>query len=394
MIEDPPFSPEILALAQKALQDRFGAAGAVPGEDSFDAYKATAAEIERYLLPPRQAISASPELDDFYRRMMQPPLTYVIPKPTVLTTAMRLTVRGSHTGGIGGPRGMFGGRWGTTRNWCGAVVAAHGGLRFQSVAARWIVPTPSKPSKGFKSRTPPPGKSWRTSVWVGLDGFRRFQPSLPQAGTVSTVDFDEATNTATAPRAYFFAQWWVRGKPFGEIPIPEIVVRPGDEIYVLMVRRSPTNVSFHVTNRTTNVTTHLAWTAGTYDWAEAGVSAIMAVPEAPTIDAPSEGLYAVYCAERPGIMPADTSVINDRYVPDPFNMPDFSPIGFGEAMAVMSDPNNPNAAGLTRDLTAARWFRVTSAGRDAAGNRTQVLASPGAPARAPGNFTVTQAEVA
>jgi hypothetical protein len=393
IFEDPPFNPAILRFAEEAIKDRFSAAGTVPDVDSFDGYKASLADIERYLLPPRRDMSAAPELDDFYRRMMAPPLNYVVAKPRVLTTSLRAMAApgpGAMHGGLGAAAPARG-RWGTTRNWCGAVVAAHGGRRFERVAARWIVPTPSKPTKGWQARTPPPGKSWQTSVWVGLDGFRRFQLSLPQAGTVSRVRWNEQAGRAWQADAYFFAQWWVRGKPFGEIVVPEVPVAPGDEIYVLLVRRSPVNVSFHVTNRTQNVTTHLAWNAGSYDWQEVlPGQQVVSLGQPLRTGAPSDGLYAVWCAERPGVMPDNPDVINERFVPEPFNLPSFSPVAFGDAIAGLADESDPDAPVQQRDLTAARWFRVTGAASDAGRTRSETLASPGAPARAAANFTVTQ----
>lgn len=384
--------PSLQDLARREME-RLRWPPTIPEGTAFDVRQVHPAELDAYGVPPRPDAARSPAMLDFWERMLRPPLLWHPPKYDILPNA-RLLRAGSPPETTGGSAiGGLGGRWGTTRNWCGAVAAAEGGLRFERVAARWIVPTPSRPRRGWERTAPPPGGFWTTSVWIGLDGFRRFQLSLPQVGTVSRMPWSEYTQSEGEPEAYAFAQWWVRGKPYGEIRLTDITVRPGDEIYAMLVLRDGgENVSFHVTNRTLDETTHLRWVKGAYQLAEAKPGeAVLDLNQLPRTDAPAEGRYAVWCTERPGIMPKDLSVIDLDFNPDPYRLPDFNPVPFGEALAEMRDPKNPGAPPVPRDLTAARWLRVTGAAEDAGPPRSQILASPGAPVRAPRTFTVMDA---
>jgi hypothetical protein len=252
-----------------------------------------------------------------------------------------------------------------------AVITARESMLFRTVAGRWAVPAPTPPANA-SSMPLPPGGAWQCSVWLGLDGYRRWSRSLPQMGTVSEVDgADGALKAAT----YVFAQWWVRGKTFGEVRISNMPVKPGDEVSCLLTAEGPTEVIFAMTNHTQGVSLSLSWSQGQVE-IDAG--------QLNRSDAPVEGRNAVWCVERPLTRPIGPQQ------PALFSLPVIEPVGFREALAEMHDPADAAAQPVMRDLTAARLLRMVTPAEGAGGPRVDVLVSPKAPAAGGRSLQVRQ----
>ena len=75
------------------------------------------------------------------------------------------------------------GRRESSLNWSGAYVTPRNGRQFTEVHGRWEVPAVAVPSGTSGS------PEFRSSIWIGLDGQRRyFDSSLPQIGTAQVLN--------------------------------------------------------------------------------------------------------------------------------------------------------------------------------------------------------------
>jgi hypothetical protein len=339
--------------------------------DSFDALAADDAELALHGLPPRPDRIRSVALHAFWQRMFAPPLSFIHPEVDIRGDLRHLLRAGGGRGGEAGPMAFVPTRWGSSRNWSGAVITARDSMLFQTIAGRWTVPAPAPPVNA-NAALPPPGGAWQCSVWLGFDGYHRWSVSLPQMGTVSMV---EVQGGALVPSVYAFAQWWVRGKFFGEVRIPAMPLSPGDEIFCMLSARDAGEVTFAMTNRTQNHSLILSWAPGEMA-AEAGRPA--------PVRAPMEGRTAVWCVERPLTMP------EGPVAPALFNLPRIEDVHFGEALAEMRDPAAPARAIVPRDLTAARLLRMVATLGEGDRQRSMVLTTPAAPAAGGSALSIRQ----
>lgn len=350
--------------------------------DRFDPDRVSPAELYALGLPRRPDPVLRPRLYRFWRDML-------VPRPRLIEPALRfnaalLRSMRDETGGTGrDAAARSASRWGSSRNWCGAVVSARDGLLFDTVAASWVVPraeTPAEPAPPGG----PPGKVWQMSAWVGLDGFRRASLSLPQAGTVSQI------NRAGVEEYRLWVQWWVRDKMFGEVPIGNFPIAAGDEIHALLDVQSAGDVHVLVQNRSRGVSTRIRWADGKY---EGDVADKLRVVDADRLrqDAPVEGQHAVWCVERPAVMPDDPQAQDAWKKIQSFRMPRFGRVIFNEALAGLRDPRDPAAPAVECDLSGARLLRMVDAPGDDLPGRARLLATPQAPARGGSRLQVDQA---
>jgi hypothetical protein len=263
------------------------------------------------------------------------------------------------------------GRWMTSRNWSGAVIAADHGSPMQVVMGRWRVPAPSLPPEASPA-APPPGNAFQCSVWIGLDGWRRSSLSLPQVGTVSAMQF---RNGQFRPECYLFAQWWVRGKNYAEAKIANFCVRPEDEILAMVTVTGFLTVRLTVAN--------LTWPQlFTEDWQPGKVeSGEITLPD---IDAPVEGRHAVWCVERPTIHPRPAQG------PIYYQLPRFAAATFREARGAAWPKKPPHWPVLARDLAAPRLVRMVEGAVSGSRGGLAWLTSPDGAPRPPITLTVSQ----
>jgi hypothetical protein len=338
--------------------------------EGYDARGAEPDELEALGLPPRPDRSASPAAAELWERLLEPPLRRVEPEAEVIAEAGHPPPRlppASNTGLSGAASAT---RWGTSRNWSGAVVRARDGGRFVLAGARWTIPTP-EPPPGASAAAPPAAGSWRASMWVGLDGDRLASTSMPQMGTTSVI---EPLGGALAARAYLWAQWWVRGREFGEVVLRRFPVAPGDGVLCLLHAASPTDVRFtlRVAGRPEIAT--LGWAAGEVTLPEGDPQPLGRA------EAPVEGAAAVWIVERPATLP-DPEVL--------FPLPAFGTAVFDAAVAAARVPGPPGTAPVAwRDLSAARLVRMAGVPDDGP-QRTRWLSAPLAAPRGAGPLRVS-----
>jgi hypothetical protein len=295
------------------------------------------------------------------------------------------------------------GRWRTSRNWSGAVIGARDGKLFTTVAASWIVPSAEKVDSDAGAVLS--GSNRQCSVWIGLDGHRRYSISLPQVGTRSL--FDPAKNEASY---HLWVQWWVRGEMFGEVKVVNFEVRAGDEIHAILDVLGPTSVRFTVQNRSRDIPPIAATWDGSVgeitgtDVASDGVGNLMRA------NAPVEGRHAVFCVERPSVMPPESiqeaikALVSAGRVEEakrekrkaiaaiqPYSLAQFHEGTFREALAQMHPRGIRGNACEERDLTGARYIRMIDTVPGRAGvPRIRRLTSPVAPCQGGGRVQVNR----
>jgi hypothetical protein len=127
-------------------------------------------------------------------------------------------------------------------NWSGAYITPRDGQQFTEVHATWEIPPVMAPD-GM-----PGSAEYRSSIWIGLDGQRRyFESSLPQLGTAQFVNAP-----ATAPPFHTWCQWWLRDNPQTYVPaILSVGVVTGQRVMASLRVLNETQVHGIIKNRTT-----------------------------------------------------------------------------------------------------------------------------------------------
>lgn len=116
-----------------------------------------------------------------------------------------------------------------SRNWSGYAVT---GSTYTSVTGSWNVPTVTATKHSRKARY--------SSTWVGIDGFKKGDDDLIQAGT----EQDWFGGTAQ------YQAWW-EILPADETPITSINVHPGD-LMTVSITQAVTDWTIVVTDTTTD----------------------------------------------------------------------------------------------------------------------------------------------
>lgn len=133
----------------------------------------------------------------------------------------------------------------SSRNWSGAVCPSYG-PRFQLVVGAWKVPlTPKLPDPIT------PLHEHRCSMWVGLDGHRRWTQSLPQVGV--TITFRVGSKV---PMLHAWTEWFVGGGGGNYDVIDFFPVGLGDSMIGGVVAFDPANVMLFLMNEVTH-TVHI-----------------------------------------------------------------------------------------------------------------------------------------
>jgi hypothetical protein len=276
-------------------------------------------------------------------------------------------------GGWGGPRER-------SSNWSGAVALPGRGYRFSAASARWRVPQATRPAgeNGPQPKLEIPPQlpvaglgnqqlklpdSWRCSIWVGLDGHRLLSDSLPQIGTTVIVDVD--ANGVERVRAHAWAQWWVRGKQYGEMRFDNFEVAPGDSVTAWLGMRSEDEVVLRIRNERTGKIGTAAWRSGAPPSRASSRTEQLVQAQIHAEPAPAEGAAAAWVVERPMVM----------FSHELFPLPRFEPVQFERCIAALRGPGDPlTTATALVDLRAARRIEMfRQRGRP---YRTETCAAP------------------
>ncbi|NGM18696.1 hypothetical protein G3576_01635 [Roseomonas stagni] len=122
-------------------------------------------------------------------------------------------------------------------NWSGFTRFPSRGDRFSRVAASWIVPAVAAGAPEDRTTL-----DYRCSIWIGLDGKRRWADSMPQLGTEQTA--------GGTTRLWW--QWWTPKSRRFQHYVDGVAVKPGDTVYCDLSMVAPDRVRLHFANRSTN----------------------------------------------------------------------------------------------------------------------------------------------
>jgi peptidase A4-like protein len=309
------------------LQKRFH--GFEVPDELFDPATASPALLRKYGLPPKPDPDRQPFLRKTWERGFGAPLMlqeFIFSRDRVQATIYRLHVRQADH------RPFAETRFETSSNWSGAYIAANRDKRSLQIWGVWTIPANLKlPPAPFQG---PPGIDYLCSNWIGLDGQRRyFDSSLPQIGTVSTLEAD-GTTTAQA-----WTQWWARGNA-NTAPLPlGLAVAPGNQVLSVLTALDSQTVSFVMVNLSAMTAMAVQGTAPTVTLADG----TQATPDI-------AGATAEWIVERPAIPGQPT-----RY-----NFPDYGQTEFDLCVAIEGDDVDIFSlfGGLSQDLRGARFIRM------------------------------------
>jgi hypothetical protein len=283
-------------------------------DPEFDAVNASDEERWRYGIPPRPT---EKRLTDLWDLMFVRPLVFVTSALTIVPTQVPVTGRA-----IAASRG----RHESSLNWSGVYITPRDGKQFTEVYGRWHVPTASLPG-GVVA-----GTESQSSVWIGLDGARRyFDSTLPQLGSAQYV------NPSTTPPYFLWWQWWMRDNPltysFAIIPL---AVAPTHEILAQLVVVNPVQVLLLIKNLSTNKPYRPLLIDAPFDYPAA------------VRQAQVSGATAEWIVERPSDPAAG-----------PYPLPRYGQVAFTQCYAVQSPaPGGIPAPSDTRTLVSARMVSM------------------------------------
>lgn len=300
-----------------------------PPED-FNPIDASSDTLLRFGFPLRPDAETHPRLNAFWFRMFSPPLKFRIKREFAL---FNQAPPGDPRSAVANQRNtrLFSTRRQSSVNWSGAYIKPRNGRVMTEIHGEWQVPPTLERS------VPPavsfPDRDYQSSVWIGLDGQRRYyQSSMPQIGIGLRLPSDDDGGTVPTYEAWW--QWWDRegdadGNPMKPLPIEEITINPEDRIMcsLFVVDASPpAQVKFIIKNQTTG---------------EAVTPFTVPAPVRP-IPLSVSGATAEWVTERPSIWPT----------PDQYNFPDYGHVDFEGCFAVQTLPGGGGSE--ERNLLGAR----------------------------------------
>jgi Peptidase A4 family len=208
----------------------------------------------------------------------------------------------------------------TSFNWSGAYIMPRDGTVFWSMWSQWRVPTPNVPPGGAAAA------KYRSSTWIGFDGQRRYhESSLPQIGTSQNIDLVMGVPT---PSYFAWWEWWVRGIANTFTRLLQPTIHAGDLIRCFMqVANTRSDVSFVITNLTTNVSVQFTQTGP---------------PDDLHVPFKVSGATAEWVMERS----------SDPPDPTPLELPDYGTVDFTDCGATAI--NMDTGAKVARSLSAAQ----------------------------------------
>jgi hypothetical protein len=295
----------------------------------FNPINASPALLREYGLPPRPDPGRQPFLRQIWDRGFGAPLTlqeFHFDQELVKATRYRPHLRQANALPIAETR------FETSLNWSGGYITANRDKQFVQIWGVWTIPSDLKlPPPPFRG---PPGIDYVCSNWIGLDGQRLyFDSSLPQIGTVSTLQADGSTV------AQSWTQWWARGIA-NTAPLPlGLAVTPGDQVLCVLTASDSQNVIFVMVNISTMTSIAVTATAPT-----------ITLPDGTRATPDIAGATAEWILERPAI-PGQTT----RY-----NFPDYGYTEFDLCVAVEGDGVDIFSlfGGLPQELQGARFIRM------------------------------------
>ncbi|KRQ01032.1 G1 family glutamic endopeptidase [Bradyrhizobium manausense] len=211
----------------------------------FDPLTATPAELDYYWLPAKPDPVTQPELYEHWSEMMSPAPAFVAaqsqPPPFPFATSVPEPLH----------HNRLRSRLQNSRNWSGAYLSSNHANRFTRVVGRWTVP---QIRPGVRAKQEPAGLAFKCSIWIGLDGKKRWTESMPQVGSGHKVQ-----DGGVGESHELWWQWWHRDSPAVSDYLPWTIkgvpISAGDLILCSLNVSStdPKTVRLHVVNRTSGI---------------------------------------------------------------------------------------------------------------------------------------------
>lgn len=225
-----------------------------PPED-FNPLIASRAQLEFFGLPPRPDENKEPELFRLWARLLDKPLKIVATEFPKVVNGRHPPVPANRVGRNVRPGFQ---RFQRSRNWSGGCLTAEHPNRLVHVSGTWQVPDVSLPPVLPHRATK--GDEFQSSVWVGIDGRRRYPTSsMPQIGTSQCLQIVDGIEKK---KAYAWWQWWSLDENYPPdnrnnppVPIPNIEVSVHDEIIAGLTLLHHDEVQFFIKNQTTGLFT-------------------------------------------------------------------------------------------------------------------------------------------
>ena len=315
----------------------------------YDPLEARDDDLERYGFPPRPDAYEQPDLHAFWHKMFSRGILEFVEIDFSLLPPQR------ETGSAQSARTLFSRthREGSL-NWSGAYITPRDGLMFTNVVGSWRVPTVTAPP-GWS-----PFDTFGSSVWIGLDGQRRYLHStLPQIGTGQYLNLPSQPGSTS--RAWF--QWW----PQSEMTLNGMTVVPGD--YMMAWLRV---VNVHAVHMSLLNWSRLTLARFTWPAPMVTMPPFITTP----VQAIVSGATAEWVTERPAIAP--TPVL--------YNLPAYSTVHFDDCLAasalspglpfVARDVDNPRLIRMYRRATSPRRAVTISVGRRVSAHEVETRYQP------------------
>jgi hypothetical protein len=200
------------------------------------------ARLPEFGLPAVPDAAREPELHKLWRDMLAAPLVFVEDR-----SRPHVPNGGTPPAASPGPRlsnlairRRESRRLVTSPNWSGFASFPSRGDRFTRVAASWQVPSVGPGATEDQSML-----DFRCSIWIGLDGKRRWANSMPQLGSEQSAD--------GTTRLWW--QWWTPTSRRFQHYVEGIAVQPGDLLYCDLSMVTPDRARLHFVNRSRSLFT-------------------------------------------------------------------------------------------------------------------------------------------
>jgi hypothetical protein len=285
--------------------------------EGFDPLNPQPGELEAVGLPPMPDPTTEPEVYEFWKQLVAPPLSF----PDVEFEYPPIVAQNIQSAGAVSTSTRYQG----SLNWSGASITPRDGRQFVEILGAWKVPTVSVPPGGSA------GAEYGSSTWIGFDGQRRYRDStLPQIGTGQFLN----VGGVSGPTTISWIQWW----PGPPLTLTSLPVHPGNTILCWLTVVNQTQIILRIKNASTMSGPFLPflWTA----------PMVPLAPPPPQTQALVSGATAEWVMERPAKWPT----------PDLFELPYYNGVEFTGALGRTA--HAPGLSMRTETLFGCRLIRM------------------------------------